>query len=414
MSVDIFALSDEELLKMDPSTLVDEPTADAGNDAAAVEDPVTDEPDTSAAEAANVEAGSEDVGADQADAVVAGDAGAEATDAEGEGQADNQGNEDGQEAAEGADQKSDQGTEAKAEVPEADKSKAEEKTAEAVVDYEAEYKKLLTPFTANGREIAVKSVDEAIQLMQMGLGYNKKMAALKPNLKILKLLESNGLMSEEKISYLVDLANKDTGAINKLIKESGIDPMDLSTDIADGYKTKVRPISDKELELDTVLEEIQETPTYQRTLGVVGKEWDEPSRAFVAENPQLLRVINDHIQRGVFDIIRAEVERERLFGRLQGVTDFDAYRQVGDSIQARGGFDHLSATGSAQGQRTPTQPVVVQPKPKQVDESRLKEKRRAAAPAQAAASSSGAQAKEYNPLAMSDEDFSKLVKPSYL
>lgn len=414
MSVDIFALSDEELLKMDPSTLVDEPTADAGNDAATVEDQTTDAPDTSVAEAANDEAGSEDAGAAQADAVEAGDEGAEASDAEGEGQADNQGEEDEKEAAEGADQTGSKGTEAKAAVPKESKNKAEEKTAEAVVDYEAEYKKLLAPFTANGREIAVKSVDEAIQLMQMGLGFNKKMAALKPNLKVLKLLESHGLMSEEKISYLIDLANKDTGAINKLIKESGIDPMDLSTDIADGYKTKVRPISDKELELDMVLEEIQETPTYQRTLGVVGKEWDESSRTFVAENPQLLRVINDHIQRGVFDIIRAEVERERVFGRLQGVSDFEAYRQVGDSIQARGGFDHLSATGSTQRHQTNTKPVVVQPKPKQADESKLKEKRRAAAPAQPASGSSQAIPKDFNPLAMSDEEFSKLVKPSYL
>lgn len=405
MSVDIFSLSDEELLKMDPSTLVDEPQ-DSQEPANANEQlPEEESPEP---------APNEEAGEDQADAVGAGDEGAEAPDAEGEGQAETKEESDGEEAAEVADQTGAQGTEAKAEVPEADKSKAEEKTAEAVVDYEAEYKKLLAPFTANGREIAVKSVDEAIQLMQMGLGFNKKMAALKPNLKILKLLESNGLMTEDKIGYLIDLANKDTGAINKLIKESGIDPMDLSTDIADGYKTKVRPISDKELELDSVLEEIQETPTYQRTLGVVGKEWDEPSRAFVAENPQLLRVINDHIQRGVFDVIRTEVERERMFGRLQGVTDFDAYRQVGDSIQARGGFDHLSASGSAQGQRTSTQPVVVQPKPKQVDESRLKEKRRAAAPAKTAAGSSGSVPKDYNPLAMSDEDFSKLVKPSYL
>lgn len=395
MSVDIFALSDEEVLNLDPSTLGD---ADDSKEAEQ-----------------NQEEEVQDVGADQADEVEAGDEGAEASNEEGEGQANTETEKDEEEAAETGVETGDKGTEAKAEVPEVSKEKAPEKAApDVVTDYENEYKKLLAPFNANGREMSVKSVDEALDLMKMGANYNKKMAALKPNLKVLKLLEANGLMTEEKISYLIDLANKDSGAINKLIKDSGIDPMDLSTEIADGYTTKVRTVTDKELELDSVLEEIQETPSYQRTLGVVGKDWDESSRQIVAENPQLLKVINGHVQTGIFDIIKAEVERERMFGRLQGVSDIEAYRQVGDSIQARGGFDHLNVPGNGQGQQTQNKPVVVQPKPKQVDESRLKEKRRAAAPAKTAAGSSNALPKDFNPLAMSDEEFSRLIKPSFL
>src|SRR5690606_29540484 len=71
------------------------------------------------------------------------------------------------------------------------------------VDYEAEYKRLLTPFKANGREIQVKSVDDAIQLMQMGANYNKKMAALKPNLKLMKMLQNNNLLTEDKLSFFI-------------------------------------------------------------------------------------------------------------------------------------------------------------------------------------------------------------------
>ena len=80
---------------------------------------------------------------------------------------------------------------------------AEENTS--AIDYEVEYKRLLAPFKANGREISVKSVDDAVTLMQMGANYNKKMAALKPSLKLMKLLENNGLLSEEKISYLIEI-----------------------------------------------------------------------------------------------------------------------------------------------------------------------------------------------------------------
>ena len=99
----------------------------------------------------------------------------------------------------------------------------EAKPAEAAEpDYKAEYLRLLAPFKANGKEIAVSTVDDAISLMQMGANYNKKMAGLKPSLKMLKLLENSGLLSEEKISYLIDLEKKNPAAINKLIKDSGI------------------------------------------------------------------------------------------------------------------------------------------------------------------------------------------------
>ena len=85
---------------------------------------------------------------------------------------------------------------APAQVVEPEGKQEEEATPEAEVasgkelDYKAEYEKLLKPFKANGRDIQVGSVDDAIALMQMGANYNKKMAALKPNMKLLKMLEN--------------------------------------------------------------------------------------------------------------------------------------------------------------------------------------------------------------------------------
>ncbi len=122
---------------------------------------------------------------------------------------------------------------------------------------------------------------------------------------------------------------------------------------------------------------------------------------------QLLKVINEHMQSGIYDLIAKELDSERMFGRLNGMSDIEAYRQIGDAIQARGGFNHL---GSAQGQ-PPAKPVVVQPKPKTVDEERLKDKKRAASSTKPAAPSG--LAKDFNPLALSDEEFSKLASKQY-
>lgn len=293
-----------------------------------------------------------------------------------------------------------------------DKKPDEKKPDERAIDYEAEYKRLLAPFKANGREIAINSVDDAISLMQMGANYNKKMAALKPNLKLMKMLEHNGLLNDEKISFLIDLSKKNPDAINKLVKDSGIDPMDLDAEKAGAYKQSTYTVDDREIELDTVLDEIQETPSYTRTLEIVSTKWDGASKQIVAQQPQLLKVINDHVQNGIYDLISKEIESERVFGRLNGLSDLEAYRQVGDMIQARGGFNHLFQ-GSSQNQgQSSARPAVVAPKPSKADEDKLKDKRRAASSTKPAASSS--LPKDFNPLALSDEEFSKLVNSKLL
>ena len=286
---------------------------------------------------------------------------------------------------------------------EADKA---EKPAAPVsgVNYEAEYKRLVgTPIKANGREITVASADEAISLMQMGANYNKKMAALKPNLALLKMLENNGLLSEEKLSFLIDLSKKDAGAINKLVSDSGIDPLDLTAEKASAYQPGSHKVDSREIELDAVLDEIQATPSYEKTITVVGKQWDPASKQTIADEPQLLRVINAHVQSGIYDLIASEVERERMFGRLQGMSDLAAYRHVGDAIQARGGFDHLGRQGQS---NQPTVGKVVQPKSVQQADA-LKAKRLAAGASKPVAPAPKTVPADFNPLSMSDEEFAK-------
>ena len=378
-------MSDEELMNLDPSTLdqFDQPqpaeatggeapeVAEAGE---AVEEDEQEEAETPEQPAASLEE------VEQEEEVV--DAPAQVVEPEGK-------------------QEEEEGT------PEAEVASGKE------LDYKAEYEKLLKPFKANGRDIQVDSVDDAIALMQMGANYNKKMAALKPNMKLMKMLENNDLLSEEKLNYLIDLSRKDAGAINKLIKESGIDPLTLDTEKADGYTPKSYKVDEREIELDMVLEQIQHTQAYPRTLEVVSKQWDPASRQVVANSPQLLKIINDHVDRGIYDVIATEVERERIFGRLNGMSDIEAYRQVGDLIQARGGFDHLVQKRTDQGQQAPARPVIVQPKPKLADDNKLREMRKAASTSKPA-SASAAPVSDFNPLALSDEDFSKLVQPKFL
>jgi len=277
-----------------------------------------------------------------------------------------------------------------------------EKKPDDSFDYKTAYERLTAPFKANGKEFRVENVDEAIQLMQMGANYTKKMAGLKPSLAILKMLEGNGLLNEDKINYLIDLDKKNPQAITKLLKDSGLDPMDLDAKKAEGYKPPSHKVDTKELELDEVMDEIQHSPAYPRTLEVVGKTWDATSRGIVAQHPQLLKVINAQIESGVFDQITAKVERDRLFGKFTGVSDIEAYRQVGAELQAQ------TTSNSPGRQEQPKVEVkqIVQPKPEKTDDEALKKKKIAAGGSKP--TTPAAPAQDFNPLALSDEEFSKI------
>ena len=291
-------------------------------------------------------------------------------------------------------------------VAEVQEEKKEEVVETPQIDYKAEYERLTQPFKANGKEIKVSSVEDAVELMQMGANYSKKMAALKPHLKMIKMLDKHGLMDESKLSYLIDLNGKNPEAIAKLVKDSGLDPMEMDENKADDYKPTSYKVDDREIELDNVLESIKDSSTYQRTISVVSNDWDKSSKEVIANTPQILSVLNAHMESGIYDIIQGELENERTFGRLQGLSDIEAYRYVGDRIQANGGFSHL-----AKGQQNQSKQNAVSAKPMQVQDDKLKDKKRAAAPSKPAVTTQAS--KDFNPLALSDEEFAKF-KPNFM
>lgn len=385
---DIYNLSDEELQNLHADQLAAaEGSSDDGQDAAS--DEVTAGADNpggeAAADSSDASDDAEDV--DSEDAVASPDT-STASESEEEAPAD------GEDASAAADA-------ASAAERNAEEASSSDEDGDAP-DYEAEYKRLMAPFKANGREMKVQNVDEAIRLMQMGANYNKKMAALKPHLKTLKVLEKNGVTSEEELGFLLDLKNKNPQAIKKLLKDSNIDPLDLDAEEGQSYTPTRHSVSDEEMALEEVLDAIQDTEAGSKTLHVVGKVWDEPSKRLIGQHPQLLTVINTHIESGVYEVIADEVARQRALGNLSGLSDLEAYKQVGDSIQARNGFSHLF---KEQGQEN--QPARKQVPPKRSEEdSKLKNKRRAASPSKAAPAQKPNLA-DFNPLHMSDEEFEK-------
>ena len=292
--------------------------------------------------------------------------------------------------------------ESEGEVEESSEQEVEESSESIVLDFAEEFKKLTAPFKANGKDMQINTVDEARTLMMMGANYNKKMAGLKPSLRILKTLENNGLLDEDKLNYLIDLDKKDPGAINKLMKDSGINPLDLEEDEASDYKPKAYNATNKEVELDAVLDDIRSTPAFKDTIDIVGNKWDDSSRRVLVENPTIIKVINDHVSAGIFEQITTKVDRERMLGNLNGLSDIEAYKQVGDVMQAAGEFNAKEATTASPA----IQDTKVQQKSSNTDKKR-------AAGSTVKTGRSPKSNQEFNPLALSDEEFAKLSESNF-
>lgn len=291
--------------------------------------------------------------------------------------------------------------EAPVEAPEA-KAEPVEKDASAV-DYKAAYEQLMAPFKANNREMKVDSVEEALTLMKMGANYNKKMAALKPNLKLLKMLENHDLLDEGKLSYLIDLDKKHPAAVQKLMKDSGIDPLEVDLDKTTDYRPNTYTVNDNEMELDNVLEEIKHSKAYATTTDVISNKWDMPSKQVLLSNPSIIKIINDHVETGIYAQITAVVEKERMLGRLTGLSDIEAYKQVGDFLQAQNAFQPKQQVAAPAMKPSP----IATPKPvKGPTEEELRNRKKAAGSTKASPSKQVSM--DFNPLALSDEEFEKI------
>jgi hypothetical protein len=203
-------------------------------------------------------------------------------------------------------------------------------------DYESAYKKVSEPFKANGVDMQVKDPEDIVRLMQMGANYQKKMAQLKPNLKLIKMLEKNELLDEAKLHNLIDLSKKDPKAIAKLVQESDVDPLDIDKDVPTDYQPTNYTVTDKEYNLDAILDEIKDTDTFNRTINVMTKEWDTQSKSTISENPEIISIVNTHMGNGVFDKVNAMLQQEKALGKLAGIPDVEAYRQIAESMHKNG------------------------------------------------------------------------------
>ena len=279
------------------------------------------------------------------------------------------------------------------------------KTVEAPANYEELYKKVMAPFKANGKMIDLKDPAEAIQLMQMGANYTRKLQELQPQRKLMLMLQNNGLLNEDKLSFLIDLDKRNPEAIKKLVKEAGIDPLDIDTSVDTTYQTGNHKVTDAEANFRNVLDEIGSTTDGKITLQAINDGWDQASKEVLWKQPELIATMHNQREAGVYQIVVDEIHRQRTLGTLPPNVPFiEAYRVVGDRLLETDAFDHLPAIKQLKPQRTPAVVATRTGSPKPVAVNG--DKASAASPSR----STPRTATTVNPLSMSDEDFLKQME----
>ena len=259
-------------------------------------------------------------------------------------------------------------------------------------EYKAFYEAITGSFRAAGKEVQISNPDDIKALMQQGISYSQKMAAMKPGLNILRTLDKHDLNDPDKISFLIDLHNRDPQAIAKLVKDSKIDLYEFDNDEESTYVPRNKIV--EETKIESVVEDLKHLPSFSVLLDSVNGEWDEDSKKFVVDNPQVLKVLTAQVESGMFKKITDAIEYEQMLGRLKDVPYIEAYSIIESQM----------SQGSSPKQDKPKKTFKAsRPKAKPTNNSN---KRKVASPN----SSSNKSEDTFNPLTVSDEELLQIME----
>jgi hypothetical protein len=216
---------------------------------------------------------------------------------------------------------------------------------------------------------------------------------------MLLMLQNNDLLDEGKLSYLIDLDKKNPEAIKKLIKDAGIDPMDIDTSSEPTYLEGNHRVSDEEAGFRQVLDEMTSTQSGKETVQLINTDWDQASKEVLWASPEIMTIIHTQRENGIYDLITDEVDRQKTLGKIPAKTPFlEAYKLVGDELAAAGKF--------TEEQEQKSEAAVIATR-KAAPKSQVANGDKAAAASPTRTTPRKAE-KLVNPLAMSDDEILKL------
>jgi len=286
----------------------------------------------------------------------------------------------------------------------ASEGKGEDTKVESI-DYEALVTNALSPLKAIGKEIPVDNLDDLRTLAQQGLDYTKKMQNIAPIRRQAKILKNNSI-DEARLNYLIDLSNGNPEAIKQLVKDNKIDPMEMDLEKESEYKPETYNVTDAEVKLDEVIESIQDSPSFDQTAAIISNKWDAKSQESFRDTPGNIAILNEHIETGIFKQVEPYLEREKALGKLDGMSDFEAYQRVLGQMGEAGLFNAEEA------EQPELAPIAKAVSKKQ--DQKVKQAKKAASSTKSTPAKKSVSVNDDDLLNMSDEEWAKYEKANPL
>ena len=198
------------------------------------------------------------------------------------------------------------------------------------------HKALTAPFKADGRDFQVRSVEDAVRLMQQGVNYSRRMEELKPAKRLARVLADHQLNDPAKLNFLIDLSKGSKEAVVQLLKQHNIDPMDLDSTTETPYQAPSYGGNPSQDDFRDELDQTIANPEGQALVTHIHETWDEQSKRMLRQNPGTLGKLTDMKRDGVYDKIVGELNYQRAMGYLTNVPFLNAFDQVGKAMEAAG------------------------------------------------------------------------------
>ena len=309
------------------------------------------------------------------------------------------------------------------------------------VNYKEEYKKfksfydeVTSEFTANGKTVkGFSDPKKIIQSQQMSAGFSDKMAGFKQYRPYMAPLKERGMLEDAaKFDLAMNLIDGDKEALKQHIKNLNIDPMELDMEEIK-YDGKSQLASQAEITLDDVMESAASNGVKDKVQNVLGQQWDRASVIELLGDPKSGSDLVEHMSSGVFDAVQDRIaEKKRYDSSFSSKSSIAQYREAAGELEGEYAKHLTSTNAKAETDRVSADEDVKKAKiakeakaAADLDELKKKEnykakveaknkkaanaRNKAASVSKKRAPSKPKKKKEFDPMALSDEDFTKFM-----
>lgn len=198
---------------------------------------------------------------------------------------------------------------------------------ESTDDTEEKVQEKLWKVKADGIEYEF-TAEELAALAPKALNYTPKMQEIAPWRKTISAMKEENI-SPEDIYTMIDVLKGDKGALNNILKRTGIDALELGDEDGDSYVPNSYGKSNEQLNIEDVISPIVDEPEYAITQKIISKQWDEDSKEKFINRPELISKLHDDVKNGVYEKVAPIAAKMKLFSNDSKKSDIDYYVEAG-------------------------------------------------------------------------------------